>query len=315
MNRNQQILAVVLVVQIILGIIVFWPEPAGIDGGEPFFPGLQATDIVAMTITDNEGEVITMRQLAGDWVLPEVGDYPVELDKIIPVLDKIVELDTQRLVTRTDASHERLQVAVDGFMRSVDLETTDGTKHALYVGSSPQYGANHVRVGGRDETYLTDDLTAWELSVTASSWVNSTYLNIEQDRLTHVILENMNGTFGFTKEDEGDWVLDGLAAGEQLSAERVSSVINKVSSVILTEPLGQQKLAEYGLDDPQAIVTLVTADQTVTLLVGVQDPDDKSYVVHASTSAYYVNVAEYNAQPLVENTRSDFLEPEATPTP
>lgn len=315
MNRNQQILAVVLVVQIILGIIVFWPEPAGIDGGEPFFPGLQATDIVAMTITDNAGEVITMRQLAGDWVLPEVGDYPVELDKIIPVLDKIVELDTQRLVTRTDASHERLQVAVDGFMRSVDLETADGTKHALYVGSSPQYGANHVRVGGRDETYLTDDLTAWELSVTATSWVDSTYLNIEQDRLTHVILENINGTFGFTKEDEGAWVLDGLAAGEQLSADRVSNVINKVSSVILMEPLGQQKLAEYGLDDPQAIVTIVTAEQTVTLLVGVQDPDDNSYVVHASTSPYYVSVAEYNAQPLVENMRNDFLEPEATPTP
>ena len=315
MNRNQQILAVVLAIQIILGIIVFWPKPAGIDEGESFFPGLQAGDIVAVTITDNEGKAITMRQLAGDWVLPEAGDYPAEADKITPVLDKIAGLNTQRLVTRTDASHERLQVAVDDFMRRVDLETTDGAKHALYVGSSPQYGANHVRVGGRDETYLTDDLTAWELSVTATSWVDSTYLDIEEDRLTQVILENVNGTFDFTREDGGDWVLDGLAAGEQLSADRVSSVISKVSSVILMEPLGQQKLAEYGLDNPQAIVTLVTADQTVTLLIGAQDPGDKSYVVHASTSPYYVSVSEYNAQPLVENTRIDFLEPEATPTP
>jgi len=315
MNRNQQILAVVLAIQIILGIIVFWPKPGGMDDGESFFPGMQATDIVAVTITDNQGKAIRMRQLAGDWVLPEAGDYPAEADKITPVLDKIVGLNTQRLVTRTDASHERLQVAVDDFMRRVDLETADGARHALYVGSSPQYGAHHVRVGGRDETYLTDDLTAWELNVTATSWVDSTYLNIEKDRLTHVIVENVNGTFGFTREDGGDWVLDGLAEGEQLSAERVSSVVNKASSVMLTTPLGQQELAEYGLDNPQAIVTLVTADQTFSLLIGAQDPDDKSYVVHASTSPYYVSVSEYNAQPLVENTRSDFLEPEATPTP
>jgi len=315
MNRNHQILAAILAIQIALSVIVLWPKPATTGESEPFFPDLQATDIVALTIIDNQGKAITLRQVAGKWVLPEADDYPAKADSITPVLDKIVGLNTQRLVTRTDASHKRLQVAEDDFMRCVDLETAGGAKHTFYVGSSPRYGANHVRVDGRSETYLTNDLTAWELNVNPTSWVDSTYLSIERDQLTEVILENANGTFAFTKDDEGNWSLAGLAAGEQLSADNVNRLVNKASSVILTKPLGKQKLAEYGLDTPQAVVTLKTADQTVTLLIGAQDPNDNSYVVHVSTSPYYVRVAEYNAKPLVENARSDFLEPEATPTP
>jgi len=315
MNRNHQILAVVLVVQIALSVIVFWPKSAAISEGKPFFPDLEATGIVAIAITDNQGKTITLRQITGDWVLPAADDYPAQADRITPVLDKITGLNTQRLVTRTDASHKRLQVAEDDFQRRIDFETTDGAKHTLYLGSSPRYGANHVRADGKSETYLTNELTAWELSVTATSWVDSTYFSIEKDLLTQVTLENANGTFDFRKDDEGNWVLAGLTAGEELSADKVNQMINKATSVILMEPLGKQKLAEYGLDNPQAVVTLKTAAQTVTLLVGAQDPSDKSYVVHSSTSPYHVSVAEYNISPLVENARSDFLEPEATPSP
>ena len=51
----------------------------------------------------------------------------------------------------------------------------------------------------------------------------------------------------------------------------------------------------------------------VTLTIGAQDPDDKSYVVKSSDSEYYVRIAEFSGQDLAERDRAGFLP--ATPTP
>jgi hypothetical protein len=71
------------------------------------------------------------------------------------------------------------------------------------------------------------------------------------------------------------------------------------------------------MDDPNALVTLETADTTVTLRVGAKDADDVSYVVKSSESDYFVHVAEASLKTLVESDREAFLEepptPEATP--
>ncbi len=314
MNRNQQILAAVLVSQVVLSIIIFWPK-AATSRIEPLVSDLEVEDIVSMTVTDADGKMIEVRKVTGNWVLPSADDYPAKADKITPVLDKIKDLTTRSLVTRTSASHKRLQVAPDDFLWRVDLEMADGAKHTLYLGSSPSYGTCHVRGEGKNETYLSSDLSPWDLGSTAVSWVDASYFAFPQDELTQVTLENANGTFTFTKDAEGAWTLTGLAAGEELSSDKVNTVVNKAASVTLTTPLGKEKLTAYGLDNPAAIVTLKTEEQTVTLLVGAQDPDDKSYVVHVSTSPYYVRVAEYSVKPLVENARSDFLQPTPTPSP
>lgn len=314
MSRIQQILAVVLVVQIALSVFVLWPR-AATSGIEPLFPDLEAESIVALTITDDQGKAIELRKATGEWVLPEADDYPVKADRITPLLDKVVQLDTRRLVTRTAASHKRLQVAASDFLRRIDLETAEGAKHTFYLGSSPSYGTSHIRVDGKDETYLASDLSPWDLNAMPSSWVDITYFSVPQDEVTRVTLKNANGTVEFVKDDQGNWTLADLVVPEQLDVAQINGLISRVTSVTMLKPLGKEKLAEYGMDDPNAVVTLEKDDETITLLVGAHDPDDSSYVVKVSTSPYYVRVSEYSGQSLVENSRDDFLQPPPTPTP
>ncbi len=315
LNRNQVILAVVLVAQVALSVLVFWPRRGTAGGSEPFFAGLEDAEVVAMTVTDNEGKSITLRKVTGKWVLPSADDYPCDAGRITPLLDKVAALTTQRLVTRTDASHKRLKVATDDFLRRVELETADGASYMLYIGSSPSYGASHVRAEGRNETYLVGDLSQWDFGVNPVPWVDSTYFSVSQENIEQVTLMNANGTFTFGKDDEGNWTLVGLSEEEELDTAEVNSVIGKVTSVLMNRPLGKEKLAEYGMDNPLAVVTLQKEDETITVSFGAQDADDSTYVVNVSTSPYYVRVNEYNARPLVENTRSDFIKPPATPTP
>ncbi len=263
---------------------------------------------------DADGNSIILRQVTGNWILPDADDYPAQADKITPLLDKIVGLTTGRLVTRTDASHKRLQVAPDDFVRRIDFETADGTKRTLYLGSSPKYGATHFRVDGQSETYLTSELSTWETKADAASWVDTAYLSVPQDDVTKMTLENTNGTFTFTKDDEV-WTMAGLAADETLDENKVTALVQQAASVNMVRPLGKEEQAAYGMDEPNAVVTLETEDKTITLRVGAKDPDANSYVVISSESPYYVRVSEYSLNNLVENTRDDFLQAPPTPTP
>ncbi|TEU17985.1 MAG: DUF4340 domain-containing protein [Anaerolineales bacterium] len=315
MKRHNQILAGILVIQIILGIVVFWPKSAATGASEPLFPDMEVGDIVDLAIADADDNSVQLKKVSGDWVLPDADDYPAQADKITPLLDKMVGLTTGRLVTRTDASHKRLQVAPDDFMRRIDFETADGTKHTFYLGSSPRYGTTHFRVDGQSETYLTSELSTWETKADAASWVDTAYLSVSQDDVTKMTLENTNGTFTFTKDDEGTWTMDGLAADETLDENKVTSLIQRAASVNMTSPLGKEKKATYGMDEPNAVVTLETGDKTITLRVGAKEPDANRYVVISSESPYYVRVSEYSVKDLVEKTRDDFLQVPPTPTP
>jgi hypothetical protein len=315
MKWHNQILTGILVIQIILGVVVFWPKSAATGASESLFPELAADDIVALNITDADDNSIQLRKVGDDWVLPDADDYPAQADKITPLLDKIMGLATGRLVTRTDASYKRLQVAPNDFMRRIDFETADGTKYTLYLGSSPQYGATHFRVDGQSETYLTNELSTWDTNATAASWVDTAYLSVPEDDITKMTLENANGPFTFTKDDEGAWTMDGLAADETLDETKVTDSIRRAASVNMTSPLGQEEKASYGMERPNAVVTLETEDKTVTLRVGAKDPDDNSYIVTSSESPYYVRVSEYSVKDLVEKTRDDFLQLPPTPTP
>lgn len=315
MKWYNRILAGILVIQIILSVFVFWPKSATTGTSEPLFPDLEAGDIAALSITDADDNSIQLKKIGEDWVLPDVDDYPAQADKITPLLDKIVGLTTGRLVTRTDASHKRLQVSPDDFMCRIDFETAGGPQHTLYLGSSPRYGSTHFRVEGQSETYLTSELSIWEAKAEAASWIDTAYLSVPEDDIIKMTLENANGTFTFTKDDEGTWTMGGLAADETLDEAKVTFLIQQAATVNMIRPLGKEEQVAYGMDEPNAMVTLETGDKTITLRVGAKEPDANRYTIISSESPYYVQVYEYSVKDFVEKTRDDFLQLPPTPTP
>ncbi len=319
MNRRNQILTGILVLQLILGLVVLWPRSTASGGeGESLFPGVEASDILALTLTGAGSERLKLARYDGQWVLPEADDYPCLKDKVPLLLDKLLQLRTDRLVTQTEASHKRLKVAGDEYERLVEFELADGSHHRLYLGSSPSYGVSHIRADDQAEVYLASALSAADVAVQPSSWVERAYLDVPVDQNVALTLENEQGRFEFAKEGES-WSLKDLAIGETLDEASVKTLVNKARYATLLRPLGKERQPSYGLDEPRAVVTLQThgeeGDKTYTLWVGAQDPADSSYVVKSSESDYYVRVSEYAVKDLVEKGREDFLQQAPTPTP
>jgi hypothetical protein len=312
-KRHNQVLAGVLVVQIILVAVVFWPRPAATGGGA-LLADFQAADAVGLTIRDNQGNTVTMRKMNGTWVAPDVGDYPAQADTIDALLAKLAGLSANRLATRTAASHKQLQVGTDTFLRQVDLEMADGSTIRLFFGSSVGYSTTYARLDGHDETYLVD-LTTSDLPAQLSGWVNLVYLQVDPDTVTAVKVRNAGGTLAFSRPLTGTWALADLPAGATLDPSRVSSLLQQVTTVRMARPLGKEDKPEYGMASPLAVVTLQTAEKEIVLTIGAQDPAASSYVVRSSESPYYVQLSSGTLRDVVERGVDGYLVPPPTVAP
>ncbi|MBN1659786.1 MAG: DUF4340 domain-containing protein [Anaerolineae bacterium] len=319
MKRWNTILVAMLVVQIAIAAVVFWPRQAA-SGGEPLWAGLEAGDVARIDITDGEGRQIELARAGTDWVLPAAGDYPVRQEPVDELIAGLVALNTSRLVTQTPASHDRLGVGDEAFERRVEIETAGGTRYRLYIGTSPSYGATHVRAAGEDPVYLTSELAAEDASVTASWWVDTGYVSIPTEEVQAIQVENAQGTFELVKEGD-TWTLSGLAAGEELDQNVAGTLANRAATVNLLRPLGREEEPAYGLDDPAATVTVAAAGEdgtarTYVLTIGARLPDESAYVVSWSESPYYVAVGEFAVRDFVEKERAGLLvQPTPTPAP
>jgi hypothetical protein len=319
MNRGNQVLVGVLVLQIIVAVVVFWPRQSSVEAGEPLLVGVEADQVSRVTIRDAAGEQVQLTKTDEGWVLAGAGDYPVTEGTVPEFLDKIVGLKGGRLVAETADSHQRLQVADQDYAHQVELKLEDGSLRTLYLGTSPSFGSIHVRVAGQDPVYLAADLSSTDVNARVSSWIDTSYFSVPQDEIVALTLENENGTFEFQKVDE-DWTMVGLAEDETLNTGSVTSLVSRATSVRMLRPLGTESMLSYGMDAPQAVLVLQArspegTSTTYMLHVGSKSDEDNSYVVKSSDSPYYIRVSEFTAKDWVEKDRQGFLEVPPTPTP
>lgn len=312
LNRTNLLLVALFVVQAAVVAYLYWPGNTVPTENEPLLGTLDASDVRSISITGTDDATIQLDRTSDGWVATSVGNYPATATKVDEIVGKLLAINSSRLVTNTPGSHKRLKVADDDFNSKIEVTTADGTQ-TLYIGTAPSTGATHVRLSGQDATYLTGEVASWELSPQASTWIDTLYFEVPREEVVGLTVENTNGTVEFSRENgESPWTLIGLAEGETLDESTVTTLLSRVVSVRLVEPLGTTEAADYGLAAPQATVTIKTKDAdgneaTHTLLVGSKNEESGNYLFKSSGSAYYVTVSSFTGDDLVGKARADFL--------
>lgn len=318
-NRLLQILAGLLVVQLILVGIMYFPKGKPAATGAPLLGGVTVDDITAITVTDAKGKTISLEKQGDSWVLPTADNYPADDARVGKILDKLTAIKTDRLITKTADSHKRLEVAADKFQRKVELTTTGGEARTVFIGSSAGVKATHVRLDGNPETYLTGELSNWDVPADASGWVKPDFYSVNKDNITAVTIKNATGTLEFSKDSNGNWTLMGLGTDEKLDTAKVNAMLNNASKINLNRPIGKTADPALGMDDPSAMVTVTLqgesgAAETVTLTFGSKN-DSNQYPLQTSTSDYLAWVSGFVGDTFAAQTRTDFIAQPPTPTP
>jgi hypothetical protein len=321
MKRIQQILLAILLVQAIISVIVYWPSEASTITGELLLGNFTADEVEFISIRDIDGNYLELSKSGSDWVLPVVGNFPANSEKVEQIIDKILAIKSNRLVTRTESSHQRLQVAEDDYSRMVVIGNDGGEENTIFIGSSTGAQATHIRKDGQDEVFLTGEISAWEAATNSSSWIDTVYLTISSEEIMDAVLENGYGIMEFERDETDRWVMKGLFDEEELDLSQLTSLLSKLTSLRMIEPLGIQDKVEYGFAEPLARLTLTIhdeelgVDEEITLLVGALTPEGDGYYVYSSASPYYVTISNFSIEDFVNFTKGDFLKKVPTPTP
>lgn len=311
MTRRNVILSVLLALQLLLVVVLLWPRGSTASAGK-LFADLDPNSVTSLNVADDT-RTVRLEKVDGEWVLPAADNYPANELRVSDLLTKLVQIDTRRLVASNSASHNRLQVSDDNFVRKVDLTTADGDTFTLLVGSAPNARATHVRSAGSDAVFQTGALSTADVRSDVGNWINTVYLQNEIADVRGIAVQNANGVLRFDQAVDGSWALVGLAEGETTNQESVKSLANQLTTLTMIEPLGKEVKADYGLDQPAALITLTVQPtttspvQAITLALGTKAAEDNSYPVKSSTSEYVVKVAGFTLDDFVNKQRSDFV--------
>ncbi len=319
--RLATLLSALLLLQIVVTVVVFMPRGSAAFVPQRLIAAMQDTAVAELHIEDMQGTVIHLDRMGeAEWVIPEADGFPALEILADQLVEDMVELDNARPVTQTAASHERLRVAPDNFERRVTATLEDGSEVVLYVGTAPLPRATHVRVDGDDNIFISTDLKHREVSTQIARWVDTVYYSVNQDKVRKFALTNGNGTFEFVRDENDEWQMQGLAEEEQFNPNNLISLVTTISTMSLTQPLGNQAKPEYGLLLPQASVLLEIQDDDatseVTILIGADASTANRVILKSSESPWFVEANRFTVDRLIERTREDFLaKPPEEPTP
>ncbi len=315
MNKTQKYLLAILGLQFILILVVFLLQRPVAASNNLIFPDLKVESVTAIHISDSAGKLVSIEKQGEKWVLPLQDNFPVNAETIQPLVEKLATIRDNRLVTISEASHDRLSISNENFERKVEI-TINGNKEIIYFGSSPATSNIHFRLNGKPEVYLTNALTSAQISTTISSWVNTVIYQISSSTVKKIEISNNAGDFIFEPDAELVWSTQALEEGYQFDQSKWSSLLTGITTLRFVEPVSRSEKAEYGFDMPQAVMDIEYSIDTGQLMsgklfIGNQD-ENGNYYVKWTESEYIFVISSYNAERFVNLTMDDYSSPIAT---
>ncbi len=305
MERRNLILSVLVVLQVALIAFFFWPGSNSQATAGKLFANLKAAEVTALSVADETTTVKLAKSDTG-WALPDADNFPVREVQVSELISKLLTITTSRLAAQNAANHERLQVADGKFVRKVELTDQAGKSTTFYVGSAPNTLATNVRRGDNDNVYISGDIQASDLHTDLANWIDTQYVAVPAEQATALTIENAQGKLEFTRVNTTTWELKGLAASESFTEANFTTTLTRLSGLNMVKPLSKTAKAEWGMDKPQATVTIASQDgQSIALQIGAKEGEN--YVVKSSAADYYVEVASFSVESFINEGRERYV--------
>jgi len=279
MNNRLTLLAVLLAVQLLIIAGVSLGRGGPEEGSS--LVSLDTASVTRLEITDGEGATVTLDKTADGWRVN--GELRADSGKIDELLDKFAGFTNLWPVATTSGSQSRFEVSEDKFQRRLEIDTADGSKDVIYLGTSPGYRRVQARNADSDEVFSIE-FANYEVPTTVGEWVDKTQL--QGEGLTSVSLDD---TWRLEKRDDL-WLLD----GEPANQDAANALVERIAKVRL---IGVFEGDEATLGEPRVI--RVEDAQGAHELTFRHDEDKDEYVVSSSRRAGNFTVASYVAEQIL----------------
>ena len=288
-NKSLALIALVLVVAALGAALVFLNGlEEEEDPGLPLF-GLDAADITGISYQKADDEIdVTLLKQDGAWTLTSDPALPLDQDYVGTVGGNIAGLTAVRELDPGELSGEDLGFDQPAMVLHLALNGADPAAtgesaadvYTLTVGAENTVtDACYAKASWTDRLYTIASEDLVNLCRTPRQlYEEQAITSLEEDDLTAMTVELPGETLDFRYDaDAGAWTLaddPDYALDQNLVTKMAATVCALKSQWSITAP---QADSAYGLDAPEAVVTLTGADGTsVTASFGATTPDDDS---------------------------------------
>ena len=303
MNRKQLITLLVLVV-LIGGLGLFlkrrqessWTQ-TGQGVGQKLLGDFDVNSVMTIRIRQHTNE-LNLSKKNEAWVVRERKDYPANFTEISEALRKLGEMKVVQTVKAGSSQRPRLELTEPGKGTNsgtmVELKDSAqkpiktfllGKKHMRQGGGTSPFGddagfpdGRYVLVGNADTVAVVSDPLS-NLETKPEQWLDKEFFKIERVKAVSLVSTNATNSWKISRETEtNDWTLAEAKPGEQLDANKASSVANAFSHPSFNDVLSSATPEQTGMDKPTT-VTLATLDGPVyTVRVGSRTNEENYFI-------------------------------------
>ena len=273
---------VVVVLAVILALLRIFGGEEDEDTGIALF-SVTADDLSTIAYQDGDTDVALTKGEDGVWTLDSDTLLPLDQDAVSELADSIIGMTAQRELGE-DADVDSMGFATPEMSISF---TAGADSYTLTVGDqNSMTDTYYARLGEDGPVYTITTSNLSSLCKTPRQLYQAQDItDIESSDVTAMTLETGTETLSFTLEDE-TWTLDS-DPGYELDQDTVKRMVNTICSLesewSITQP-GPD--SEYGLDTPNAIVTVTASDgSSVRCVFGTTSAEDSGVAYMTASTA------------------------------
>ncbi|MBK1693332.1 hypothetical protein CKO09_01060 [Chromatium weissei] len=253
-----------------------------------FAPATPLLSFAANAVTririDNAGgatAVTLQRNAAGNWVIPELSDFPAAPEKITQLLATLTQLKRPLPVATSAAALARFHVTADDYERRVILESQHGAVATLLLGDAAGFRRLFARPA-TDAAVYELPLALSDLSNRHEDWFDSNVLRVPLAELVRI--ESAEWTL---VKNGADWRFDGNA--EMVNQIKVKSLVTRLANLTYRNVLTTNALIDETQSPQQFKLTLANGSQRQYQIWHLKD--SANYVLQDSAHSWRFQLA------------------------
>ncbi len=273
---------VVAVLAVILALLSIFGGEEDEDTGIALF-SVTADDLSTIAYQDGDTDVALTKGEDGVWTLDSDTMLPIDQDAVSELATSITGMTAQRELGE-DADVDSMGFATPEM--SISFTAGENSYTLTVGGQNSMTDTYYARLGedGPVYTIATSDLSSL-CKTPRQLYQAQDITDIESSDVTAMTLETGSEVLSFTLEDE-TWTLDS-DPGYELDQNTVKRMVNTICSLesewSITQP-GPD--SEYGLDTPNAVVTVTASDgSSVRCVFGTTSAEDSGVAYMTASTA------------------------------
>ena len=280
---------VVAVLAVILAIIAILNREEE-DTGIPLF-SVAAEDVTAISYQEGDTDVSLTKGEDGSWTLDSDPLLPIDDQAVGEVLTGVTGMTAMRQLS--DGEGDVDSMGLDAPTRTISFTAGD-TDYTITVGAENSMAeAYYAQVG--DSLYTVSTSTFVGLCKTPRQLYEAQDItDIESTEVASMTVDTGAETLDFQLDSDGNWTLAD-DPDYDLDQDAVSRMANTICSLTtewsITSPGAD---SEYGLDSPNAVVTLTATDgRSVRCVFGstASDDSDTAYLRASNDESVVYEIA------------------------